>query len=85
MTAWGHSALARLVIDGNVLRGSSRPDGQPPQLLSAVTHHQGLTPDHVAIAERSNEISALKPLLKKLDLLPGVVITADARHCPKTR
>lgn len=74
-------ALAQLAIDGKVLRGSGRHDGKPLQLLSAVTHHLRLTLDQVAIEEKSNEIPALKPLLKKLDLPPGTLITADALHC----
>jgi hypothetical protein len=51
------------------------------QLLSAMTHHLRLTLDQVAIEEKSNEIPALKPLLKKLHLPPGVLITGDAMHC----
>jgi Domain of unknown function (DUF4338)/DDE_Tnp_1-associated/Transposase DDE domain len=74
-------ALAQLAVDGKVLRGSGRHDGKPLQLLSAVTHHLRLTLDQVAIQEKSNEIPALKPLLKKLDLPPGTLITADAMHC----
>jgi hypothetical protein len=73
--------LQQLAVDGKVLRGSGRKDGQPLQLLSAVTHHLRLTLDQVAIAEKSNEIPALKPLLKKLALPPGTLITADALHC----
>ena len=73
--------LARLAVDGKVLRGSGRHDGKPLQLLSAVTHHLRLTLDQIAIAEKSNEIPALKPLLKKLDLPPGTLITGDAMHC----
>jgi hypothetical protein len=74
-------ALAQLAIDGKVLRGSGRHDGKPLQLLSAVTHQLRLTLDQVAIEEKSNEIPALKPLLRKLDLPPGVVVTGDAMHC----
>jgi hypothetical protein len=74
-------ALAQLAVDGKVLRGSGRHDGKPLQLLSAMTHHLRLTLDQVAIEEKSNEIPALKPLLKKLNLPPGVLITADAMHC----
>ena len=74
-------ALAQLAVDGKVLRGSGRHDGKPLQLLSAVTHHLRLTLDQVAIEEKSNEIPALKPLLKKLKLPPGTLITADAMHC----
>jgi hypothetical protein len=74
-------ALAQLAVDGKVLRGSGRHDGKPLQLLSAVTHHLRLTLDQIAIQEKSNEIPALKPLLKKLNLPPGILITADALHC----
>jgi hypothetical protein len=74
-------ALAQLAVDGKVLRGSGRHDGKPLQLLSAVTHHLRLTLDQIAIEEKSNEIPALKPLLKKLNLPPGTLITADAMHC----
>jgi hypothetical protein len=74
-------ALAQLAIDGKVLRGSGRHDGKPLQLLSAVTHQLRLTLDQIAIQDKSNEIPALKPLLQKLDLPPGVLITADALPC----
>ena len=74
-------ALTQLAVDGKVLRGSGRHDGKPLQLLSAVTHHLRLTLDQVAIEQKSNEIPALKPLLKKLALPPGTLITADAMHC----
>ena len=74
-------ALAQLAVDGKVLRGSGRHDGKPLQLLSAVTHHLRLTLDQIPIEEKSNEIPALKPLLKKLDLPPGTLVTADAMHC----
>ena len=37
------SVLARLAVDGKVLRGSGRIDGKPLQLLSAVSHRLRLT------------------------------------------
>lgn len=74
-------ALVQLAVDGKVLRGSGRHDGKPLQLLSAVTHQLRLTLDQIPIEEKSNEISALKPLLKKINPPPGVLITADAMHC----
>ena len=73
-------ALARLAIDGKVLRGSGRHDGQALQLLSAVTHQLRLTLDQVPIAQKRNEIPALAPLLQKINPPPGTVITADAMH-----
>jgi len=74
-------ALARLAIDGKVLRGSGRHDGKPLQLLSAVTHQLRLTLRQVPLEEKSNEIPALKPLLEAVNPLPGTVMTADAMHC----
>ncbi len=75
------SALARLAIDGKVLRGSGRTDGKPLQLLSAVTHRLRLTLGQHPIQEKSNEIPALIPLLKKLSIPPETLITADSMHC----
>jgi len=74
-------AVARLAVDGKVLRGSGRRDGKPLQLLSAVTHHLRLTLGQIPIEEKSNEIPALKPLLRGLALPPGTLISADAMHC----
>ena len=74
-------ALARLAIDGKVLRGSGRHDGKPLQLLSAMTHQLRLTVGQIPIQEKSNEIPALKPLLEKVKPPPGTLLTADAMHC----
>lgn len=74
-------ALARLAVDGKVLRGSGRHDGKPLQLLSAVTHSLRLTIAQIPIEEKSNEIPALTPLLARAKPPPGALITADAMHC----
>jgi len=74
-------ALARLAVDGKTLRGSGRRDGKPLQLLSAMTHRLCLTLGQIPIEEKSNEIPALAPLLRRLSLAPGTLITADALHC----
>lgn len=75
------SVLARLAVDGKVLRGSGRSDGQPLQLFSAVSHRLRLTLAQLPIHEKSNEIPALGPLLRSLPALAGTLITADAMHC----
>lgn len=75
------SALERLAVDGKVLRGSGRRDGKPLQLFSAVSHRLRLTLAQVPIAQKSNEIPALPPLLRSLPPLEGTLITADALHC----
>lgn len=73
--------LEQLAVDGKVLRGSGRTDGKPLQLLSAVSHRLRLTLGQVPIAQKSNEIPALKPLLQAVAPPPGTLITADAMHC----
>jgi hypothetical protein len=74
------SVLDCLAVDGKVLRGSGRSDGKPLQLLSAVSHRLRLTVAQQPIEEKSNEIPALQPLLKKLPLVNSL-ITADPLHC----
>ena len=73
--------LERLAVDGKTLRGSGRTDGKPLQLLSAVTHRLRLTVAQLAIAEKSNEIPAYRPLLETIPRLEGSMITADAMQC----
>ena len=70
-------------MDGKCLRGSARTDGKPRQLLSAVSHPLRLTVAQEPIEEKSHEIPALQPLLRKLPkgALEGSMITADALHC----
>lgn len=80
MTDQEISVLDCLAVDGKVLRGSGRSDGKPLQLLSAVSHRLRLTVAQEPIEEKSNEIPALQPLLKKLPLVKSL-ITADALHC----
>lgn len=72
--------LERLSVDGKVLRGTGREDGKPLALLSAVTHLLRTTLRSVPIAEKSNEIPAITPLLAGMKL-EGSLITADAMHC----
>jgi hypothetical protein len=74
------SVLQALAVDGKVLRGSGRADGKPLQLLSAVSHRLRLTVAQEPIEEKSNEIPAIKPLLRKVPC-QGTLITADAMHC----
>ena len=83
MMAQEISILQGLAVDGKCLRGSARTEGKPLQLLSAVSHRLRLTVAQEPIEEKSNEIPALKPLLRKLPqaALEGSLITADALHC----
>jgi len=83
MMAQEISILEALAIDGKCLRGSARTDGKPLQLLSAVSHRLRLTVAQQPVEEKSNEIPALEPLLRKLPAaaLEGSLITADAMQC----
>jgi hypothetical protein len=83
MMAQEISILQSLAIDGKCLRGSARTDGKALQLLSAVSHRLRLTVAQQPIEEKSNEIPALEPLLRKLPqgALEGSLITADAMQC----
>jgi hypothetical protein len=75
------SVVARLAVDGKVLRGSARTDGKPLQLLSAVTHRLRLTLAQVPIEDKSNEIPAFPKLLRDLPPVDYALITTDALHC----
>ncbi len=83
MMAQEISILQGLAVDGKCLCGSARTDRKPLQLLSAVSHRLRLTVAQEPIAEKSNEIPALQPLLRKLPAgaLEGSLITADALPC----
>ena len=63
-----------------------RPCAQPawgrpraPHLLSALDHATGVVLTQARVADKSNEIPALKELLEPLDL-GGAVVSADAMH-----
>ncbi len=74
--------LAAVALDGKTVRGArvhADPQSRAPHLVSAVTHHDGVVLAQVQVDEKSNEITAVQPLLAGLDLT-GVVVTADAMH-----
>jgi hypothetical protein len=69
-------------VDGKTVKGSRQTDGRPVHLLSAVSHTSQRLLHQLPIAQKSNEITALRPLLEPLPLA-GVVVTADAEHCQR--
>ncbi|MEO5334962.1 MAG: ISAs1 family transposase [Magnetococcus sp. YQC-5] len=71
-----------IAIDGKALRGAKQENGKPVHLLSAFLHRQGSTLAQIPIADKSNEITAVRPLLTNL-ALAGRLITADAIHAQK--
>ena len=84
--AWLHTRSAqvsgRLVIavDGKTIRGARDKNGKAPHLVAALAHGIGTVLGQVAVDAKSNEIPAVRELLKALAGLAGAVITIDALH-----
>jgi predicted transposase YbfD/YdcC len=75
-------ASGRLVIavDGKTVRGAKGRNGKAPHLVAALAHGTGAVLGQVAAEEKSNEIPAVRELLKALADLAGSVLTIDAMH-----
>lgn len=69
-------------IDGKQLRGV-RAHGEPHHLVSLVQHADARITGQTAVAEKSNEITAVPPLLAGRDL-SGTVTTMDALLTQRT-
>lgn len=85
---WMQQALPALAgqqvaLDGKSLRGSR--DGQQPavHLMSAFATQARLVLGVQAVADKSNEITAIPDLLAQLELA-GAVVTIDAMGCQKS-
>ena len=84
--AWLHTravqAGGRLVIavDGKTVRGAKGKTGKAPHLVAALAHGIGVVLGQVAVEEKSNEIPAVRDLLKAFASLASAVITIDAMH-----
>jgi predicted transposase YbfD/YdcC len=84
--AWLHTravqAGGRLVIaiDGKTVRGAKTKDGKAPHLVAALAHGVGTVLGQVAVDEKSNEIPAVRDLLKAFASLASAVVTIDAMH-----
>ena len=68
-----------VAVDGKTLRGSGNHTDAPVHLLAAMHHTTTATLGQVAVAGKSNEITAFRPLLAPLELT-RTVVTADALH-----
>jgi predicted transposase YbfD/YdcC len=75
-------AGGRLVIavDGKTVRGAKSKNGKAPHLVAALAHGVGAVLGQVAVDEKSNEIPAVRELLKAFADLAGAVFTIDAMH-----
>jgi predicted transposase YbfD/YdcC len=69
-----------IAVDGKAVRGAKSKDGKAPHLVAALAHGIGAVLGQVAVAAKSNEIPAVRDLLKAFADLAGAVITIDALH-----
>ena len=69
-----------IAIDGKTVRGAKNKDGKAPHLVAALAHGIGAVLGQVAVDEKSNEIPAVRDLLKAFASLASAVITIDAMH-----
>jgi len=74
--------VKHIAIDGKTLRGSARSGLRALHLVSAWATDAHLTLGQVAVAGKSNEITAIPVLLELLDL-KGALVTIDAMGCQK--
>jgi predicted transposase YbfD/YdcC len=74
--------LSQIAIDGKTLRGSGTRGRQALHLVSAWATANNLSLGQVAVAEKSNEITAIPRLLELLDV-NGALVSIDAMGCQK--
>ena len=75
MRAGGRLVIA---IDGKTVRGAKSKGGRAPHLVAALAHGIGAVLGQVAVDEKSNEIPAVRELLKAFADVAGAVFTIDA-------
>ncbi len=71
-----------IALDGKTSRGSTSEGGKQTHLVSVFLHKEGVVIAQQAVAAKSNEITAVRPLLANIDIA-GCVVTADAMHTQK--
>lgn len=86
-TAWATDALPDLAgeqvcVDGKTVRGSREGQNPAVHLVSAFAGRARWVLAQQAVAEKSNEITAIPDLLSLLDL-EGAVVSSDAMGCQK--
>ena len=78
---------AAVALDGKTLRGSRKQGAPGVHLLSALSHHVGLTLAQQAVDDKTNEITQVETVLRQL-VLKARVFTMDAlltqRHVAQT-
>ena len=75
------SNTPQLAVDGKVMNGSSVNAKQSTQVLNAVLSNSGIILAHKKIADKSNEVPALRELIDELD--DSFIYTFDAMNSKK--
>jgi predicted transposase YbfD/YdcC len=71
-----------VAVDGKALRRASRKGQAIRYVVTAWASENGLVLGQLKVADKSNEITALPPLLRALELA-GCIVTVDAMGCQK--
>jgi len=69
--------LRQLAVDGKTVKQARAADGRALHLVAAVSPYSWRLCAQRPVDEKTNEITALRPMLEPL-ALDGVVVTADA-------
>ncbi len=75
------SQLEQLAVDGKVMNGSSVNANKSTEVLNAVLANSGIILAHKKIADKSNEVPALRELIDELD--DSFIYTFDAMNSKK--
>lgn len=81
--AQGESEGQGVSIDGKVVRGSRMAEQPAVHLLSALAHDLKLVLGQTPVADHTNEIGGIDPLLADL-VLDGRIVTVDAHLTQRT-
>jgi hypothetical protein len=71
-----------VAIDGKTLKGARIKNDRKLHLLSAFLQREGVVIAQQEVDMKSNEITAVQPMLENTDI-QGMVVTADALHTQK--
>ena len=74
--------IQRIAIDGKAVRAAAEKHGSIPYIISAYLGNYGISIGQLKVGEKTNEITEIPKLLKKLDI-ENCVITIDAMGCQK--
>ena len=74
-----------IAVDGKTMRGARTGKDPAPHLLAALDQATGAVLAQARVADKSNEIPALRELLKPLGPDEVVVVSADVMHTHRHR